>query len=50
SSKFALLEVLEVNFSVYKLYIDLYYDDFGTFHNIYYILRGVYIQIGNLPF
>ncbi|KAF0514529.1 hypothetical protein F8M41_017575 [Gigaspora margarita] len=35
---------------VYKLYIDLYYDDFGTFCNTYHSLGGVYIQIGNLSF
>ncbi|RGB31937.1 hypothetical protein C1646_604847, partial [Rhizophagus diaphanus] len=30
--------------------IDLYYDNFGTFHNVYHSLGGVYIQIENLPF
>ena len=35
---------------VYKIYIDLYYDDFGTFRNVYHSLGGVYIQIGNMPF
>lgn len=34
---------------VYKLFIDLYYDDFGTFRNVYHSLGGVYIQFGNMP-
>ncbi|RGB28985.1 hypothetical protein C1646_796184 [Rhizophagus diaphanus] len=29
---------------------DLYYDDFGTYRNVYHSLGGVYIQIGNMPF
>jgi hypothetical protein len=35
---------------MYKLYIDLYYDDFRMFRNIYHSLGGIYIQIGNMPF
>ncbi|KAF0474142.1 serine/threonine protein kinase [Gigaspora margarita] len=35
---------------VYKLYIDIYYNNFSTFHNIYHLLGGVYIQIGNMRF
>src|SRR6266542_3158848 len=34
---------------IYKLFIDLYYDDFGTYRNVYHSLRGVYIQFGNMP-
>ena len=34
---------------VFKLFLDLYYDDFGTFRNIYHSLGGVYIQFGNMP-
>ncbi|GBC17906.2 hypothetical protein GLOIN_2v1790940 [Rhizophagus irregularis DAOM 181602=DAOM 197198] len=34
---------------VYKLFLDLYYDDFGIFRNVYYSLGGVYIQFGNMP-
>ncbi|PKC00983.1 hypothetical protein RhiirA5_253760, partial [Rhizophagus irregularis] len=30
-------------------FIDLYYDDFGTFRNVYHSLGGVYVQIGNMP-
>ena len=48
-SEFATLKEPETNLPVYKLYIDLYYDDFGTFRNIYHSLGGVYIQFGNLP-
>src|SRR5947207_1172989 len=35
---------------MYKIFIDLYYDDFGTYRNVYHSLGGVYIQIGNMPF
>ncbi|PKC56623.1 hypothetical protein RhiirA1_500348 [Rhizophagus irregularis] len=49
-SEFAPLEEPDTSLPVYKLYIDLYYDDFGTFRNVYHSLGGVYIQIGNLPF
>ena len=30
--------------------IDIYNDNFSTFHNVYYSLGGIYIQIGNMPF
>jgi hypothetical protein len=52
-SEFASLNPLEesvMQLPVYKLYIDIYYDDFGTFRSVYHSLDGVYIQIGNLPF
>ncbi|GES79416.1 hypothetical protein GLOIN_2v1790377 [Rhizophagus clarus] len=34
---------------VYKLFLDIYYDDFGTFRNVYHSLGGVYVQFGNIP-
>jgi hypothetical protein len=34
---------------VYKVFIDLYFDDFGTFRNVYHSLGGIYIQFGNMP-
>ena len=34
---------------IYKIFLDLYYDDFGTFRNVYHSLGGVYIQFGNMP-
>ena len=34
---------------IYKVFVDLYYDDFGTFRNVYHSLGGVYIQFGNMP-
>ncbi|PKY56360.1 hypothetical protein RhiirA4_476609, partial [Rhizophagus irregularis] len=34
---------------VYKLFLDIYYDDFGTYRNVYHSLGGVYIQFGNMP-
>jgi hypothetical protein len=35
---------------VLKLFIDIYYDDFGTYRNVYHSLGGIYIQLGNMPF
>jgi len=32
-----------------KLFIDLFYDDFGVFSFVYNALGGVYIVVGNLP-
>lgn len=32
-----------------KLFLDLYYDDFGTYRNVYHSLGGIYIQFGNMP-
>ncbi|GBC01031.1 hypothetical protein RclHR1_04040001, partial [Rhizophagus clarus] len=49
-SEFASLEEPKTSLPIYKLYIDLHYDNFGTFRNVYHSLGGVYIQIGNLPF
>jgi len=34
---------------ILKFFLDLYYDDFGTFRNTYHSLGGVYLQIGNMP-
>jgi len=34
---------------IYKVFVDLYYDDFGTFQNVYHSLGGIYIQFGNMP-
>src|SRR5579871_4850041 len=34
---------------VYKLFLDLYYDDFGTFRNVFHSLGGVYVQFCNMP-
>ncbi|GES82123.1 hypothetical protein GLOIN_2v1790377 [Rhizophagus clarus] len=33
----------------YKLFLDIYYDNFGTFKNVYHSLKGVYVQFGNMP-
>src|SRR5256714_6924225 len=38
------------NMKVFKFMIDIYNDDFSTFRNVYHSLRGIYIQIGNMPF
>ena len=34
---------------VYKIFLDLYYDDSGTYQNIYHSLGGIYVQFGNMP-
>ncbi|GES95935.1 hypothetical protein GLOIN_2v1790377 [Rhizophagus clarus] len=34
---------------VYKLFLDIYYDNFRTFRNVYHSLGGVYVQFGNMP-
>jgi hypothetical protein len=50
-SEYAAIEPIQNNsLPVYKLFLDLYYDDFGTYRNVYHFLRGVYLQFGNLPF
>ena len=48
-SEFATFEEPATNLPTIKLYIDLYFDDFGTFRNVYHSLGGIYIQIGNMP-
>src|ERR1043166_352311 len=50
SSEFAPLEDPVTDLLTYKLFIDLYYDNFGTFRNVYHSLGGVYIQFGNMAF
>ena len=47
-SEFATFEEPATNLPTIKLYIDLYFDDFGTFRNVYHSLGGIYIQIGNM--
>jgi hypothetical protein len=36
------------NMKVFKFFIDLYYDDFGTFRTVYHSLGGLYVQFGNM--
>src|SRR5215213_11231005 len=38
------------NLPVKKFFLDLYFDDFGTYRTVYHSLGGVYIQFGNMPF
>lgn len=49
-AKLELTQNYEDALPVYKLFVDLYYDDFGTYRNVYHSLGGVYIQFGNMPF
>ena len=37
------------NMREFKFFIDLYYDDFGTFRTVYHSLGGLYVQFGNMP-
>ncbi|CAB4435506.1 unnamed protein product [Rhizophagus irregularis] len=32
-----------------KIFIDIYFDDFGTFRTSYHSLGGLYVQFGNFP-
>ncbi|CAG8469584.1 1011_t:CDS:2 [Scutellospora calospora] len=32
----------------FKIFLDIYYDNFGTYRNVYHSLGGVYMQIGNM--
>ncbi|GBB89531.1 hypothetical protein RclHR1_16230004 [Rhizophagus clarus] len=48
-SEFVALEEPRTSLLIYKLFINLYYDNFGIFCNVYHSLGGVYIQIGNMP-
>ena len=34
---------------VYKIFLDLYYDDFGIYRNVYHSLGDVYLQFENMP-
>ncbi|CAG8774458.1 5405_t:CDS:2 [Gigaspora margarita] len=35
--------------SVLKIFLDIYFDDFSTYRNVYHLLGGVYLQFGNMP-
>jgi hypothetical protein len=49
--EYAMIEPSQNNtLPVYKIFIDLYYDDFGTYRNVYHSLGGVYLQFGNMSF
>ncbi len=37
------------NIPILKLMLDIYYDDFGTFRNVYHSLGGIYLQFCNMP-
>jgi len=38
------------NTPILKLMLDIYFDDFGTFRNVYHSLGGIYLQFCNMPF
>ncbi|CAG8854113.1 17933_t:CDS:2, partial [Gigaspora margarita] len=49
-SEYATVSLLpSENIPVLKLFLDLYYDDFETYRNVYHSLGGIYIQFGNMP-
>ena len=37
------------NIPILKLMLDIYYDDFGTFRNVYHSLGEIYLQFCNMP-
>lgn len=39
---------LDSNCRRVKFFCDLYYDDFGTYRNVYHSLGGLYLQFGNM--
>ncbi len=49
SFEYITIRYLLFSIPVYKIFLDLYYNDFGIFRNIYYSLGGVYLQFGNMP-
>ena len=36
------------NIKHFKIFVDLYYDDFGAFNKAYHKLKRIYIQLGNM--
>ncbi|GBB98527.1 hypothetical protein RclHR1_32500001 [Rhizophagus clarus] len=49
-SDYITLRLLPSSLPVYKLFIDLYYDDFDTYRNVYHLLEGIYLQFRNMLF
>ncbi|RGB28732.1 hypothetical protein C1646_767448 [Rhizophagus diaphanus] len=49
-SEYAAIQYHDNSLPVYKFFLDLYYNDFGTYRNIYHSLGGVYLQFGNMIF
>lgn len=49
SSEFHQPEPAPDSLDTIKLFLDLYYDDFGVYRNVYNGAGGVYLVIGNLP-
>src|SRR6266542_6694997 len=47
-SKYIIIKSPPYSMPIYKLFIDLYYDDFGIYRNVYYLLGDVYIQFENM--
>ncbi|KAF0465700.1 hypothetical protein F8M41_026234 [Gigaspora margarita] len=37
------------NVPTFKIMLDIYYNNFSTFHNVYYSLGGIYLQFCNKP-
>ena len=51
-SEYAAIELFQDKdvLPIYKLFLDIYYDDFSTYRNVYHSLGGVYLQFGNMLF
>ncbi|CAG8822996.1 9962_t:CDS:2, partial [Cetraspora pellucida] len=33
---------------IFKVFLDIYYDNFSTYRNVYHSLEGVYMQLSNM--
>ncbi len=42
------INYLSTPIKVYKIFLDLYYNDFETYRNIYHSLEGIYLQFENM--
>ncbi len=47
-SKYININYSSISMKVYKIFLDLYYDNFGIYRNIYYLLKDVYLQFENM--
>src|SRR6266542_960526 len=48
-SEYITIRYLPSSMPVYKIFLDLYYDDFGIYRNVYHLLGDIYIQFENMP-
>src|SRR6266542_2209863 len=48
-SEYITIRYLPSSMPVYKIFLDLYYNDFRTYRNVYHSLGDVYLQFENIP-